>query len=332
MASGALAETITHGSHSVEIDFLSIGPPGNSGDSFSSGLGSAFRSGVGQVDYGYRIGKFEVTAGQWATVRAADARVGGAGSWNGSQPVGDVSLYSAAKFANWLTSGSALAGVYQFSPTGDDLLSIDRESALASYDKVYVLPTLDEWYKAAWFNPRSTNRIAYEAYSLNDANNIDHSMLTVGTGGANVDDHMSAPWAVGTGGAELNGTFDMTGNVWEWTEAFVQRGEGQTVWLRVGGAWNSTSFNLASGASHLTSLTHQDPIFEGGSTGFRMVVIPEPSSGLMMVLAGGAGWFIRVIRRVLRPDDGADEEEQDGLSALSALSAEVDVNHPSFSE
>ncbi len=277
MASGVLAEVITHGSHSVEIDFVSVGQPGNSGDSFAAGS-------PGGVDYEYRIGKFEVTADQWATVAAADARVGSpSASYTGLQPVGGVRWTSAAKFANWLTSGDALVGAYQFNEAGSVLLGTDRSSALTSYDQVYVLPTFNEWYKAAWFNPNVAS-LAYELFSIDDDGNLVSGELTVGAGGANVDNHMSAPWAVGTGGAELNGTFDMTGNVWEWTEEVA----GGSAFI-MGGAWGSTVDAVESGQrGPSVNVVGRDP-----TIGFRMVVIPEPASGLLMVLLGGAGLFVR---------------------------------------
>ena len=55
----AEAITIAHGGNSVDIDFVDIGNAGNTGDTAVAGYGA--------VAYDYSIGKFEVTADQWAS-------------------------------------------------------------------------------------------------------------------------------------------------------------------------------------------------------------------------------------------------------------------------
>ncbi|MEN7973462.1 MAG: hypothetical protein ABFR47_06470, partial [Verrucomicrobiota bacterium] len=59
------ADTIDHGGTIVSMDFASIANLNSVSDS----------SGYGAVGYAYRMGKYEVTASQWATVIAADSRV-----------------------------------------------------------------------------------------------------------------------------------------------------------------------------------------------------------------------------------------------------------------
>ncbi len=86
LGTAAEAEVITHGGTSINMDFVSVGNAGNAADD----------TGYGAVGYNYRIGKYEVTADQWAAVRAADPNVGNAGFWSGSQPTGGTSWYEAA--------------------------------------------------------------------------------------------------------------------------------------------------------------------------------------------------------------------------------------------
>jgi len=102
----AQADTITHpnasggGSTTINMDFVTVGNAGNGTDD----------TGYGAVSYNYRIGTYEVTAAQWAAVRAAAPAVGNAGysGWTGSQPTAGTSWYEAARFCNWLTTGNVV--------------------------------------------------------------------------------------------------------------------------------------------------------------------------------------------------------------------------------
>ena len=88
-------------------------------------------------------------------------------------------------------------------------------TALTTYGTIYVLPSEDEWYKAAYLKSDGSG---YTLYATGD------SVPTAGTG-ANYNGANSAPWNVGSGTAENNGTYDMGGNVWEWGESAFAGGE-----------------------------------------------------------------------------------------------------------
>ena len=197
----AEAVTIAHGGDSVDIDFVDIGNVGNAADT----------TGYGAVGYDYSIGTYEITADQWATVTGFDANIE-TGSlsdpWSGSQPTANTSWYEAAKLANWLTSGNALQGAYQFSDA-TTFTGVDRDAALATYMTIYVLPSEDEWYKAAYLKSDGSG---YTTYATGD------SEPTAGFD-ANYNGVNSAPWDVGSGTVENNGTYDMGGNVFEWGES-----------------------------------------------------------------------------------------------------------------
>ncbi len=200
------ADTIVHGTTTIEMEFVTIGHPGNTGDEANVVNGAH----PGAVDRVYRIGKYEVTADQWAAVTAADASVGGTGTWSGSQPAGNVNWLEAARFCNWLTSGRSSDGAYRFTGSGA-LASIDRAAAQGRYAVVYVLPTENEWYKAAYFKADGSG---YTLYATGDE-------LPVAGTNANYRHAVNGgePWVVGTGSVENNGTYDMNGNVLEWNES-----------------------------------------------------------------------------------------------------------------
>jgi len=189
----------------IDIDFVTIGNAGNPGDTRAE----AYPSGSGTVGYDYRIGKYEITAAQWQTINAA-AGIGNPGGWSGNQPVAWVSWYDAAQFCNYLTSGDKNLGAYQLSPGVS--ITVDRAAAMSAYGTIYVLPTEDEWYKAAYFKPDGSGYSSYANGQENIWISPPHEGWNYYGGG------YDSPWDVGTGTMEQNGTFDMMGNVWEWNE------------------------------------------------------------------------------------------------------------------
>ena len=195
----------------INIDFVTIGNPGNAADTGGT-------PGSGAVSYGYRIGKYEVTNAQWNTFTAAVGRPTGNSNgynWNSlftgaQQPTNNVSWYEAAQFCNYLTSGDKGQGAYQFSGNNTnpgDFLGVNRVAATATYGTIYVLPTKDEWYKATHYKPDSSG------YSLYANGQI--TIPTADNGWNYQGGSYLPPWNVGTGTQERNGTFDMMGNVHE---------------------------------------------------------------------------------------------------------------------
>ena len=148
----------------IDIDLVTIGNTVNAADS----------TGYGAVDYAYRIGKYEVTAGQYSQFLNATAKDDSFGLYNSSmssgsqgcriarsgsygnysfsisadrenRPVNFISWYDAARFCNYLTSGNTEEGVYDTTTW-----AINRNQAQAQYGIIYFLPSEDEWYKAAY--------------------------------------------------------------------------------------------------------------------------------------------------------------------------------------
>ena len=246
----------------INIDFLTIANVCNTADS----------TGRGAVGYSYSIGKYEVTNAQWNTFTAA----AGAPTGNPSnaydqsadfpadqQPTGNISWYEAAQFCNYLTSGDKSLGAYHFNgnnANAGDFLGIDRAAAISAYGIVYVIPTEDEWYKAAYYKPDESG---YSLYS-NGLNTIPGADNGWNYHGGDYD----APWDVGTGTEEQNGTFDMMGNVTEWNETLVldlfRRVKGGSFYFDDVGMLASSSF-YAWGPSN-----------ENGNSGFRIACVSEP--------------------------------------------------------
>ena len=165
----------------VAFDWVTVGDPGNACDTQPQGC-------IGSVGETYRIAKFEVTNSQYAeflnAVAATDThglyittmgdpispgfggitRSGSSGSFSYStisgrenMPVNLVTFWDAARFANWLHNGQPTGaqddtttedGAYTLTPTGIANNTVARNAGAAIF-----LPSDDEWYKAAYYDP-----------------------------------------------------------------------------------------------------------------------------------------------------------------------------------
>jgi len=260
----------------INIDFVTISHAGNGTDPATENL-------YGAVGYNYRIGKYEVTNAQWdAFTDAAGAPTGNPSTaydktayyTDAQQPTNYVSWYEAAQFCNYLTSGDKSLGAYQLGIDGS--ITVNRDAAILAYGTVYVIPTENEWYKAAYYKPDDSGYSIYANGTNTDPvagleTNYDRAII----GGQ--------PWDVGTGTSEQNGTFDMMGNEWEWTETSIDSNRVQR-----GGAHDYNVECLRS--SYWTS---DGPDGEGSNAGFRIAEIPEPASAVILAL----GMFLIASKR-----------------------------------
>jgi formylglycine-generating enzyme required for sulfatase activity len=191
-----------------------------------------------------------------------------------NRPVVYVSWFDAARFANWMIngqgSGSTETGSYTLNGAISGIITKDAGA------QVYI-PTEDEWYKAAYYNAAS------QTYSL-----YPNGQNTITTADANYGNSVGSSTDVGTysGDASSYGTFDQGGNVCEWNDTVVLeswRGVRGDDWV-IGGS----DLDLSSSV-----LSYGTPVIEYFGIGFRLASVPEPSSVLLSITAGG----IILIRR-----------------------------------
>ena len=97
---------------------------------------------------------------------------------NPNYPVNDVTWGDAARFCNWLTNnqptgaevnGTTETGSYTLNGATSDaaLLAVTRN---ANAD--YVIPTENEWYKAAYYNPTNSSYYLYPTQSNSQPSNV----------------------------------------------------------------------------------------------------------------------------------------------------------------
>ncbi|EIP99557.1 hypothetical protein OpiT1DRAFT_04079 [Opitutaceae bacterium TAV1] len=274
-----------------------------------SGGNSADSTGYGAVSYDYYIGTKEVTNAQYAAFLNAVAsqsdtyalyntnmasygltRSGSAGNWtytatDPNKPVVYVSFWDAARFCNWLTSGETEVGVYNFGGAANPTNTSVSRDADAWAAGGWALPTENEWYKAAYYNPGT------DSYSLypTGKNTIAAGDANYGGTGATTD--------AGSYAANPNGTFDQGGNVWEWNDSIINT----TARGVRGGSFSSYGDFLASSARNSSPAP-----FEFNYLGFRVVAssltaVPEPSTwaGAMGLMTLVFGVWVRRGRRTL---------------------------------
>ncbi len=296
VANIASADVFGTGDNQFTIDFVNI-----SGDASSANGTNISQYSPGEdyyrtftdPDNDYRMGTYEVTNDQWDKfVSSVGGTVTGYPSYaydqsprsgHANAPTHWASWYEAAQFANWLNTSTGHQGAYKFTGTQGTYAYVLGvwESGDAGYNvgnpyrnsnAYYFLPTEDEWVKAAYWNGTSL-----QTYATPD------DTLPVEDVEANYHyDPVGESWDVGSGSEELNGTFDMMGNILEWMEGPYNSG-GYSPGSYRGTRGGSYYFyeNLSSSYRYGNSLHYQVPF-----AGFRVGSVPEPTTLLLLGLGG----------------------------------------------
>ena len=294
--------------NAATIDTVTVGNPGNAADS----------NHFGAVSYTYDMGKYEITAGQYGEFLNAVAksdmyglydqswmempnscnikRDGLWGSYSYSvaadwanRPVNYIDWGSAARFCNWLANGQP-KGTQDLSTTEDgsyflngkvdnnDLMTVMRKP-----DATWVIPTLNEWYKAAYHKNDGVtgNYFDYPTGSDIAPSNILGNPTDPGNNATFYKNGFTigGPYYRTEVGAHENsespyGTFDQGGNVSEWYETAYNTGR-----IYGGGYFGDYNNDLASNYSRY----YRDPGFLEYYIGFRVALVPEPSIFITMI-------------------------------------------------
>jgi formylglycine-generating enzyme required for sulfatase activity len=290
----AQGDTFGSGANTFSLDFVNIGDAGNATDT----------TGYGAVPYEYRIGKYEISQDAIDKATASGMANVTAGAWTGDQPAANISWYEAAAFVNWLNTNTGRQAAYQLTWDGlawsmtlwssADAWQLGGENLYRHKDAFYFLPSEDEWYKAAYYNPAGPNYFLYPTGS-----NVTPIAVLSGTEeGTAVYNEPFIPIVAlvsEAGGLSPYGTMAQGGNVYEFMEnsyvgIYEPLGDSRT--LRGGDASN-TAWNMRS-----TDSTYDAPDSYSMYHGFRVASVPEPSTyALLLMTAAGALWLSRRRRK-----------------------------------
>ena len=297
MATPSDAGTVTFGSNGNEfsMEFVTIGNPGNSANTTVS-------STAGSVGYTYDIGKFEVSQDMIAKFNASQSlQITQDGRFETS-PATSVSWNEAARFVNWLNTSTGNQEAYKFTNNGvnDDIdlwtaldtLDYDAANPYRSKRAKYVLPSYNEWYKAAYYDPINSQYYLYPTGS-DTAPTAVASGTDAGTA-VYLMSYLQYPADVDqAGGLSPYGVMGLGGNAYEWDESSddLANSRGDSFRGLNGGSWYSAS------ASDLSWSRYNDYPSNGFSpnVGFRVAslssdaAVPEPSMMVIGTLLGLGG-------------------------------------------
>jgi len=289
------------GANQFNMEFVTIGNPNNVADTTGS------PNPAGAVAYEYGIGKFEVSE------EMIDRYNANFGTANGleithynrgtAKAATGVSWNEAARFVNWLNTSTGNLAAYKFTTSGvnDDIAL--WQSGDAGYNASnpyrnslakYVLPSYNEWYKAAYYD--RTNSIYYDyATGSNTAPTSVASGTAAGTAVYNQEFDQGPADVNLAGGLSPYGVMGLGGNVSEWEESShnLANSSGSSSRGVRGGIWDDIDSNELSSSVRRSG----DRTGENYGLGFRVAMVtpssppavPEPSMMVIGTLFGLGG-------------------------------------------
>jgi len=335
-ATAQAASVFNMPSGETSLQLVTVGNPGNAADP---------STGYGAVSYTYQMGTYDVTVAQYCQFLNAVATTGdpyglynsgmatglptiaitqngsapnysytvtGSDSQGVNCPIFDVTWGDAARFCNWLQNGQPTSGAEATNTTETGAYTLSgatSDAALMAVDRnanaTYFIPSENEWYKAAYFDPTlnggaggywtyptKSNTAPINILSPTGTNNA-NSYGSLGNGGCTDPTNYLTPVGSFVLSPGPFGTYDMGGDVLQWNEGvrFTDAREAP------GGAWGFYSGGLASEDS-LNDFAFV-PTYQIDYIGFRVAssaAVPEPG-GIALLLAGAMAFGIWRLRR-----------------------------------
>ena len=299
---GALI-TFGSGGNTFEMTFVEIGSPGNADDTTGK------PNPAGKVEYTFQMGKYEVSEDMIVKFNASQSLEITKDTRGTNKPATSVSWNEAARFVNWLNTSQGFQAAYNFTTGGvndnislwnsADAWQLGGENLYRHKDAHYWLPSMDEWYKAAYYNPNTGVYGDYPsltgsvpgAVSSGTADNTAVFNQTFAQGPADITQ---------AGGLTPFGIMGLGGNVLEWEETSfdLTNSTGSSSRGVRGGNWSDNS-NILSSSSRIGNSPSSERIigFRVASLSSSAAAVPEPSSAIAMSLLFGLGIAGRRLRR-----------------------------------
>ncbi len=288
--SAARGDVFGSGASQFTIDFVDIGVPGNVADITGN------PNPAGRVTTPYRIGVYEVSE-RMVTLASTSGTLGLVTSARGNnKPATDLSWNEAARFVNWLNTSKGGSPAYKFAvqPGGAgydanadiQLWSVtdsgyNAANPYRNSNASYFLPSVDEWYKAAYFKGGSVSAGYWDFPTGSDT---EPTPVASGTAAGTAVFAQDGPADItAAGGMSALRTVGQGGNVYEWYETAVSGTNDSPTAARGfrGGNWNSFAASMST-----ADLSSQLPQTSTDFLGIRVAAVPEPGTYTILAIAG----------------------------------------------
>ncbi len=285
------------GANTFTMEFVAIGNPGNPADTAGD------PNPAGSVNYLYGMSKFAVSremvakASTLGSLGISLSDMSSRGGNGPNKPATGVSWNETARFANWLNTSQGFSPAYKFQfqpgeaaygsnafalPWNQNDLGFDALNPIRNSQAKFFLPSVDEWFKAAYFDPHSDSYFAFPT-GTNTAPTAVASGTEPNTAVYSQPESQGPADIMEAGGLSPHGIMSLGSNIWEWeeTEFDLVNDNSSTVRGLRGNRWFDTSFNMMSSRRGFFSAQVED-----SNTGFRVATtaVPEPSSVALVAL------------------------------------------------
>ena len=296
----------------LAMSMVTVGDAGNAADTTSYGAVSysyqigkydvtgsqytAFLNAVGSTD---TYGLYNASMGTDTHV-AQISQSGSSGSYTyavlnstGSRPITYVSWWDGVEFANWMSNGQPSGaqtstttenGAYNVNgATSGNAVAANATNPNTNSAPTYRMPLENEWYKAAYYSPNygGTGVGGYYAYAT-QSNSAPGTTIGSSANQANYNNAIGHITDVGafSGSGSFYGTFDQTGNVYQWND--LDGTTGSSRGLRGGYCCNDYPADVSSSGRGNGGV----PSDESGIIGFRLaspVTVPSRPTSVVAV-------------------------------------------------
>lgn len=192
------------------------------------------------------------------------------GQNSGQRAILNISWFSAARFANWLhngatTSASTETGAYTLNGATSGVFTKNPGA-------LWWIPTEDEWYKAAYYDPSKEGANKYWKYPTRSDSLPSAEAFPGGVNSANYDSpaalegHRVTPVGAYSSSVSYYGTYDQAGLMWEWNDAVYTDYEGNPLTRGMrGGSWSLGMINVSKFGPR-----DYEPVYDDDDSGFRL--------------------------------------------------------------